>query len=129
MSYVLEQRRKVLVVDDDEEYLELTARLLRGAGYEVLTRSHSIGTLEAVTAQGPDMVLMDVNIPRLDGDRLTWAIRHCTGYRPIVALHSGMNAAALEKRAAACGADAVIPKGLLPQRFLEQVARAFARGG
>jgi CheY-like chemotaxis protein len=118
--------RKVLVVDDDEQYLKLTERLLLRAGYEVLTRSESLGTCGAVTEEAPDMVLMDMMMPSLDGDRLTPLIQRCTGVRPIVVLYSGMDPVEFEKRAKACGADASIPKGLLPAQFLEHVARAFA---
>jgi CheY-like chemotaxis protein len=117
--------KKVLVVDDDEQYLKLTGRLLRDAGYQVLTRSESLGTCAAVTTEEPDMVIMDVKMPSLDGDRLTPLVQRCTGVRSIVVLYSGMDPAALEKRAKACGADAFIPKGLLPPEFLEHVARAF----
>lgn len=120
------QRKKVLVVDDDEQYLKLTERLLRRAGYDVLTRIESLGTCAVVTAEDPDMVIMDVNMPSVDGDRLAPLIQRCTGVQPIVVLYSGMEAARFEERARACGADASIPKGLSPDEFLERVARAFA---
>jgi two-component system, OmpR family, response regulator len=117
--------KKVLVIDDDEQYLRLTGRLLRGAGYDVLTRSESIGTCAAVTAEDPDVVLIDVNMPSVDGDRLAPLIQRCTGVRPIVVLYSGMDVVSLQRRAKACGADAAIPKGLLPEQFLAHVARTF----
>jgi CheY-like chemotaxis protein len=120
------RRKKVLVVDDDEQYLKLTERLLRGAGYDVLARSESLGTCAAVTDQAPDMVLMDMMMPSLDGDRLAPLLQRCTGVRPIVVLYSGMDPVEFEKRVLACDADASIPKGLLPAQFLEHVARAFA---
>jgi two-component system OmpR family response regulator len=128
MSGPSERPKKVLVIDDDEQYLKLTARLLREAGYDVLTRIESLGTCATVTAEDPDMVLMDLNMPSLDGDRLTTLIQRCTGVQPIVVLLSGMDPAAFEKRAKACGADAAIRKGLMPEQFLEQVALAFAQG-
>jgi CheY-like chemotaxis protein len=121
-----ERRKKVLVIDDDEQYLKLTERLLRQAGYDVLTRSESLGTCATVTDEAPDMVLMDMMMPSLDGDRLTPLIQRCTVVRTIVVLYSGMDPAKFAQRVKACGADAAIPKGLLPDQFLEHVARAFA---
>jgi CheY-like chemotaxis protein len=121
-----DRRKKVLIVDDDEQYLKLTERLLRGAGYDVLARSESLGTCAAVTDEAPDMVLMDLMMPSLDGDRLTPLIQRCTGVRPIVVLYSGMDPDTFKKRAEVCGADASIPKGLLPDQFLEHVACAFS---
>lgn len=128
MSKASARPKKVLVIDDDEQHLKLTERLLRQAGYAVLTRFESIGTCATVTAEDPDMVLMDVSMPSLDGDRLTPLIQRCTGVRPVVVLYSGMEPAAFEQRALACGADSMIRKGLLPAEFLEQVALAFERG-
>lgn len=118
--------KRVLVVDDDDQYLRLTERLLSRAGYEVIARIESLGTCAAVTAEAPDMVIMDVNMPSVDGDRLAPLVQRCTGVRPIVVLYSGIALAELEERAKACSADAAIPKGLLPAQFLERVASAFA---
>ncbi len=128
MSESSDRPKKVLVIDDDEQQLKLTARLLRQAGYDVLTRLESIGTCALVTAEDPDMVLMDVSMPSLDGDRLAPLIQKCTGVQPIVVLYSGMDPSVFEQRAKASGADAMIRKGLLPAQFLEQVALAFTRG-
>jgi CheY-like chemotaxis protein len=127
MSAVSE-RKKVLVVDDDEQYLKMTARLLRGAGYEVVTRSEGIGTSAAVTSERPDMVLIDLNMPGVDGDRLALLIQRSFAHRPLVVLHSGMNEKVFKERAVACGADGAIVKGLRPEQFLEQLASVFGHG-
>jgi CheY-like chemotaxis protein len=117
---------KVLVIDDDEQCLNLTARLLRTAGYEVTTRSNPLGSSAAVGAVCPDLVLIDLNMPLLDGDRLVPLLRRAVSDPLLVVLHSGMaDRALLRQRASACGADAVIPKGLPPGEFLAHVARLF----
>jgi CheY-like chemotaxis protein len=117
----------VLVVDDDEQYLKLTSRMLRGGGYDVVTRSEGIGTSAAVSAERPDMVLIDLNMPGLDGDRLAALIQRSMARPPLLVLYSGMSEAVLEKRAAACGASATLPKGLPPEQFLKRVAGIFER--
>jgi DNA-binding response OmpR family regulator len=118
---------KVLVVDDDEMYLKLTARLLRGAGYDVVTRSDVIGTSVAVKSERPDLVLIDLNMPLINGDRLVPLIRRARTDPPFIVLYSGIDAVLLEQRAADCGADTWIQKGHAPSRFLERIADCFKR--
>ena len=123
MSASPKQVRKVLVVDDDEQYLKLTARTLRMAGYDVVARSNVIGTSAAVVSERPDMVLIDVDMPGLDGDRLALLIQRSVTKTPLLVLYSGMNPKILHERALACGAYASISKGLPPEQFLASVAR------
>jgi CheY-like chemotaxis protein len=116
---------KILVIDDDEQYLKLTARMLKGAGYDVVTRSDVIGTSVAVAAERPDMVLIDLSMPVLDGDRLAPLIQRSVTNPPLLVLYSGMNEKVLRERAQACRAHATIAKGLPPEQFLERVASLF----
>jgi CheY-like chemotaxis protein len=127
MSETPAHKGKVLVIDDDEQYLKMTARILRGAGYEVVTRMEVIGTSVAVAAERPDLVLIDLNMPLLDGDRLAPLIQRSMSTPPLVILYSGMNDKVLHERARACGANGAIPKGLPPEQFIERLERALLR--
>jgi CheY-like chemotaxis protein len=118
---------KVLVVDDDAQSLKVTARLLRKAGYDVVTRADAIGTSFAVASEKPDLVLFDLNMPPIDGDRLVHLILRALVDPPFIVLYSGIDAKQLEQRALACGADASIPKSIEPAQFLERVAHCFER--
>lgn len=121
--------KKVLVVDDDEQFLKLTARVLQKAGYEVVTRTDVIGTSLSVASERPDLVLIDLEMPLIRGDRLASMILRAIPERPILVLYSGIDEKLLERRAAECGADDAIPKGLSAPRFLERVGRAMSRAG
>lgn len=112
---------KVLVIDDDEQSLKMTARMLRAAGYDVVTRCDVIGTSAAVAAHRPQMVLIDLNMPTINGDRLAPLVRRAINKPPLVVLYSGTADHELRERAAACCADAVIPKGLTQEQFLARV--------
>jgi len=118
--------RKVLVVDDDAQYLEAVARILRSGGYAVVTRASVIGTSAAVASERPDMVLIDMDMPALDGDRLALLIQRKIANVPLLVLISGMDPQALSERGRACGANAVISKVVLPREFLERVASVFS---
>ncbi len=119
--------RKVLVIDDDPQSLKLTARMLRSAGYEVVTRSEVFGTSFAVASERPNVVLIDLNMPALDGDRLAPLIQRSVPNPPPIVLYSGLSEKVLRERALACGASATIPKGLAPELFLERIAQVFNR--
>ncbi len=60
-------RGKVLVVDDDDEVQEVLARFLADAGYEVIQAEDGHAALDAVERERPDLVLLDIALPGLDG--------------------------------------------------------------
>lgn len=58
---------KVLVVDDEEEILYLTRVTLKKAGHEVITAASGEECLEVLKTEKPDLILMDIMMPGLDG--------------------------------------------------------------
>lgn len=58
---------RILVVDDEARYLRLLQLNLATEGYEVITASNGIEAIELVSTRNPDLVLMDIVMPRLDG--------------------------------------------------------------
>jgi len=61
---------KVLVIDDDPIVLEVIRERLSNAGYEVVTREEALGTTQVVRDEQPDLVLLDVMMPALNGERI-----------------------------------------------------------
>ena len=59
--------RRILIVDDQPEIAELTAVVLSGAGYAVATARSGVEALEHVAASHFDLVLLDINMPEMDG--------------------------------------------------------------
>jgi DNA-binding NtrC family response regulator len=57
----------ILVIDDDSEVQDLLRDFLSGEGYEVYLASNGIGGLSKVKSKKPDMVLIDINMPEMDG--------------------------------------------------------------
>ena len=66
---------KILVVDDAPEIQMLVTRLLESKGYEVITASNGRDGVEKAKSESPDLILMDLNMPVMDGFAATRAIK------------------------------------------------------
>lgn len=59
--------RRVLVVDDDEEIVEMTRLILESGGYQVIRALSGEEALKAVSSARPDLILLDISMPGMDG--------------------------------------------------------------
>jgi two-component system response regulator MprA len=83
---VTESKPRVLVVDDDRAVRDSLRRSLQFNGYDVLLAADGAEGLATVGAQHPDVVVMDVMMPRLDGIETTRALRAAGNDVPILVL-------------------------------------------
>jgi len=63
-------RKKILVIDDQEDLLELTSRLLQSSGYDVITLANGTNALDLIKKELPHLVLMDMIMPEKDGGQI-----------------------------------------------------------
>ncbi len=63
----MEKKAKILVADDSRQSVELIQAMLTLAGYEVLIASDGEQALQTILKESPDLVLLDVMMPKLDG--------------------------------------------------------------
>jgi CheY-like chemotaxis protein len=82
------QRGRLLVVDEAPQVVDLVRQLLEGEPYAVVAAADGQGALEAISHQRPDIVLLDVLMPRLDGFAVIEHLRQEAQYRqlPIIVL-------------------------------------------
>ena len=119
---------RVLVVDDNLTNLKLIEYLLQSRGYEVITAVDAETALSAVRTQRPSLVLMDLQLPGMDGLELTRKLKSDEETKQIAIV--AVTAYAMkgdEERALAAGCDGYIPKPIdtrtLPA-LVEQLLRA-----
>jgi len=121
---------RILVVDDDSGGRRLTRATLAKAGFRVAEASDGKAALEAMQADLPDLVLMDVSMPVMDGLEATRRIRANEllhgGHVPIVAL----TANAMEgdsERCLSVGMDAFLTKPVRQERLEETIQNVIRR--
>jgi CheY-like chemotaxis protein len=118
----------ILIVEDNQANRELAAALLTMAGYAVLAAEDGRGLLERVKRERPNLVLMDIQLPHIDGLTLTRQLKADAETReiPVVAatarIHSEQEAIALE-----AGCAAYLTKPLDSQLLLITVAQLLKR--
>jgi two-component system cell cycle response regulator DivK len=116
--------KRVLVVEDQEDNRQILRDLLANAGYEMIEAQNGEEALIAVQSQNPDLILMDIQLPVLDGYEATRRIKAQPGLRhiPIIVVTS-YALSGDEERARAAGCDAYVAKPYSARRLLETINR------
>ena len=101
----------ISVVDDQPISIKLMQLMLEREGYQVLVAANATEALQAVQASKPDLILMDIHLPSLDGLALTKLLRSdmVSRHIKIVAI-SAYASTEDDKRIIAAGCDGFIPK-------------------
>ena len=120
-------RQRILIVDDDPAHLLSTKGILEAEGYEVYTHEQGFGSTNAIAMLQPDLVLLDVNMPGLSGERLAEVYRANSRTRAArVMLYSSNDEDALRDTARRLRLDGYICKGN-PATLRLRVAAMLAR--
>jgi DNA-binding response OmpR family regulator len=122
---VNDMRPLVLVADDDPDILALVRFRLERDGYEVLSAPDGETALDLAMARTPDLAVLDVMMPRLDGYEVTRRLREHgpTTTIPIILLTARVQEPDLE-RGFEAGADDYVTKPFSPQALGERVQAA-----
>lgn len=77
------EKVKVLAVDDEKDVLFIVSAALKSEGYEVVTASNGFEALEAAARENPDIIVLDVMMPKMDGFETLKKLREQDGTRDI----------------------------------------------
>ncbi len=115
---------KILVVDDSEIELGVLRIVLEAAGFEVQSLESVFKLSTAIRRDRPDVILLDVMMPALGGDRAAAILKQHGYSRDIpVILHSSKSAAELESLATRVGAQGFVSKTGDFDRLLAEIRR------
>jgi CheY-like chemotaxis protein len=119
---------RILIVDDNATNLKLVAYLMKANGYNVATALDAESALEAMRANRPDVILMDIQLPGIDGLELTRRLKADPATRDIVII--AVTAYAMkgdQDKAFAAGCDEYITKPIDTRALPETIARHLAK--
>lgn len=114
----------VMLIDDDQTTLGVLSALFRAKGFRVASRSESLGTTADLLKDMPSVIVLDINMPGLSGDRLAQVLRThpATKELPIV-LYSGAKVDVLELATRRAPPARYVHKSRGPQRLVREVQR------
>ena len=109
----------ILVVDDEKRILNFLRTKLKASGYEVLTAASGMEALEQVQAQEPDLILLDILMPKMDGFETLKSLRSFSATPVIVLSAKGSD---IDKiKGLGLGADDYIPKPFNPDELIARI--------
>ena len=114
--------KRVLIVDDNADNRQILIDLLTANGYEVLEALTGIDAVTVAERETPDLVLMDIQLPGIDGHEATRRIKAMPALArtPVIAVTS-YALAGDDRKAAEAGCDAYVTKPFSPRALLAQV--------
>jgi two-component system response regulator MprA len=102
-------KNKILVVDDELDFLEMLGQRIRFWGYELIEASSGIEAVEALKGKGPDIIILDYMMPQMDGIDTLKEIRNINKDIPVIMFTAYPEAKAM-KSAERLGVSSFIPK-------------------
>src|SRR6185436_8750420 len=124
-----EDAKTVLIVEDQIEMRAINAMYLHHHGFRVVATDNGIDGVRAAREEHPDLILMDISIPGMDGIRATEAIKRDpeTGDIPVLII-TAHPYGSVGKRAVEAGCDGYLTKPCDPRRLLQEVQRRLGEG-
>jgi CheY-like chemotaxis protein len=122
------QRRRVLVMDDDYHVRPTLARLLQRGGFQVAEAADGRTGLEMIERNPPDLVLLDISMPDIDGYEVLRRLKQSQKHQhiPVVILTASDLGASAQQRALELGAVRYLEKPIASGDLLAEIERILA---
>ncbi|MCG2659030.1 MAG: response regulator [Kiritimatiellae bacterium] len=120
--------KKILLVEDEPEFRLALRMRLEANGYDIIEADDGIKGLDAVRQQNPDLIILDVMLPRMNGFKVARLLKYSAKYKnvPLMML-TVMSQASDRKMGQAVGADAYLTKPYQPQELLDTISTLVSR--
>lgn len=113
-------QKRILIIDDDVTALDIVDYLFEDKGFDVVRRADGISALECVEEVGPNIILIDLMMPRMNGQDCVKEIRNKGLKLPIVAF-TAVDDPEIHKEAMDAGCDLVLTKPCKPNVLVKHV--------
>lgn len=113
---------KILIVDDEPDIVAALGIRMKSAGYEVIAAADGMEGLDAARKQNPDLILLDIMLPKLDGYKVCRILKFDENYRhiPIIMITAKVTDVN-KKMGEEVGADAYITKPFNPEELMAKI--------
>ncbi len=123
----LKEKQKILVVDDNRINQVVTRRILEKQNFECIVASNGVEAIEKASSENFDLILMDLNMPGINGMETTKRIRHFNEHVPVVAL-TAVEIEEVRNEIYASGMNDIIVKPYDVERFYQIIKRNLSAG-
>jgi DNA-binding response OmpR family regulator len=113
--------KKILVVDDETDLLKVTSLRLKKAGYDVFGCADGQGVLDLARQIIPDLIILDVYLPVINGDDVAKILKKEDGLKHIPIILISASTRILDEKAWGSGADAYLKKPFEPEALISTV--------
>lgn len=129
MTQRVRQQPLVLVVEDYQDAREMYSEYLRFSGFEVIEASNGFEAIDRASSEMPDIILMDLALPRMDGWEATRRLKADARTKdiPIIAL-TGHALPSSSDSAQEAGCDSFVTKPCLPDALVAEIQRMLSGG-
>ena len=119
--------KKILLVDDEPHIVIMVENRIKQAGYEIITASDGQQGLEKARKEKPDLIILDVMLPKLDGYKVCRMLKFDEKYKHIpIIMFTARAQEADRKMGEEVGADGYITKPFEPQVLLAKIKELLA---
>lgn len=121
---------KILIVDDEPDLITTVSFRLEKIGYEIISAADGREGLEKARQEKPDLIILDLMLPKMDGYKVCGMLKHDQRYNKIpIILFTARAQVSDQKIGMDCGADAYITKPFEPQVLLEKIKELLEKAG
>jgi DNA-binding response OmpR family regulator len=118
----MSMKKRILVVDDENQMVDMLSMRLEANDYEVITAADGKEGLETAKRENPDLIILDLMLPKMDGYKVCGLLKADARYNKIPIIMFTARAQDSDRQLGEeVGADAYIPKPFEPQALLSKI--------
>ena len=125
---MMQSGKKILLVEDEPEFRLALRTRLEANGYDIIEANDGATGLNTARHQNPDLIILDVMLPKMDGFKVARLLKFDLKYKNIpLMMLTVMSQASDRKMGQAVGADAYLTKPYQPQELLNTISTLISR--